>query len=25
LPAEKTDFKEWENNTPYFDGCLPIE
>ena len=25
LTAEKTDFKEWEKNTPYFDGCLPIE
>jgi methylenetetrahydrofolate--tRNA-(uracil-5-)-methyltransferase len=25
LSGEKTDFKEWENNTPYFDGCLPIE
>lgn len=24
LSAEKTSFKEWEN-TPYFDGCLPIE
>ena len=23
--AEKTDFKEWEENTPYFEGCLPIE
>jgi methylenetetrahydrofolate--tRNA-(uracil-5-)-methyltransferase len=23
--GEKTDFKEWEANTPYFDGCLPIE
>lgn len=23
--AEKTDFKEWEKDTPYFDGCLPIE
>jgi methylenetetrahydrofolate--tRNA-(uracil-5-)-methyltransferase len=23
--GEKTDFKEWETNTPYFDGCLPIE
>ena len=23
--AEKTDFKEWEKNTPYFEGCLPIE
>jgi methylenetetrahydrofolate--tRNA-(uracil-5-)-methyltransferase len=25
LSGEKTDFKEWETNTPYFDGCLPIE
>ena len=25
LDGEKTDFKEWETNTPYFDGCLPIE
>ncbi|OYU90752.1 MAG: methylenetetrahydrofolate--tRNA-(uracil(54)-C(5))-methyltransferase (FADH(2)-oxidizing) TrmFO [Bradyrhizobiaceae bacterium PARB1] len=25
LAGEKTDFKEWEVNTPYFDGCLPIE
>jgi methylenetetrahydrofolate--tRNA-(uracil-5-)-methyltransferase len=25
LTSEKTDFKEWEKNTPYFDGCLPIE
>src|SRR5579872_336236 len=23
--GEKTDFKEWETSTPYFDGCLPIE
>src|ERR1700752_3715540 len=23
--GEKTDFKEWEASTPYFDGCLPIE
>ena len=23
--GQKTDFKEWEANTPYFDGCLPIE
>lgn len=23
--GEKTVFKEWEENTPYFDGCLPIE
>jgi methylenetetrahydrofolate--tRNA-(uracil-5-)-methyltransferase len=21
----KTEFKEWERNTPYFEGCLPIE
>ena len=25
LSGEKTDFKEWETSTPYFDGCLPIE
>ena len=25
LAAEKTEFKDWEKNTPYFDGCLPIE
>jgi methylenetetrahydrofolate--tRNA-(uracil-5-)-methyltransferase len=25
LAAEKGDFKEWEANTPYFDGCMPIE
>jgi methylenetetrahydrofolate--tRNA-(uracil-5-)-methyltransferase len=25
LSGEKTEFKEWEINTPYFDGCLPIE
>ena len=25
LAGQKTDFKEWEANTPYFDGCLPIE
>jgi methylenetetrahydrofolate--tRNA-(uracil-5-)-methyltransferase len=25
LAGEKTEFKEWEINTPYFDGCLPIE
>ena len=23
--AEKTSFKEWEETTPYFEGCLPIE
>ncbi len=25
LTGEKTSFKEWEANTPYFNGCLPIE
>jgi methylenetetrahydrofolate--tRNA-(uracil-5-)-methyltransferase len=25
VAGEKTDFKEWEKNTPYFEGCLPIE
>jgi methylenetetrahydrofolate--tRNA-(uracil-5-)-methyltransferase len=25
VAAEKTDFREWEKDTPYFDGCLPIE
>jgi methylenetetrahydrofolate--tRNA-(uracil-5-)-methyltransferase len=25
IAGEKTSFKEWEANTPYFDGCLPIE
>src|SRR6202040_3367915 len=25
IAGEKTDFKEWESSTPYFDGCLPIE
>ncbi len=23
--SEKTAFKPWEKDTPYFDGCLPIE
>ncbi|WP_207458708.1 methylenetetrahydrofolate--tRNA-(uracil(54)-C(5))-methyltransferase (FADH(2)-oxidizing) TrmFO [Azospirillum sp. SYSU D00513] len=23
--GETVDFKEWEANTPYFEGCLPIE
>jgi methylenetetrahydrofolate--tRNA-(uracil-5-)-methyltransferase len=23
--GDKTDFKEWEASTPYFDGCLPVE
>ncbi len=25
LAAETTEFKDWEKDTPYFDGCLPIE
>ncbi|WP_416908573.1 MAG: methylenetetrahydrofolate--tRNA-(uracil(54)-C(5))-methyltransferase (FADH(2)-oxidizing) TrmFO [Polymorphobacter sp.] len=25
LAAEKTSFKDWEADTPYFDGCMPIE
>ncbi|MGE4063564.1 MAG: methylenetetrahydrofolate--tRNA-(uracil(54)-C(5))-methyltransferase (FADH(2)-oxidizing) TrmFO [Rhodospirillaceae bacterium] len=25
LRGEKTEFKQWEKDTPYFDGCLPIE
>ena len=25
IAGEKTEFKEWEENTPYFEGCLPIE
>lgn len=25
LAGEKVAFKEWEKNTPYFEGCLPIE
>ena len=25
LAGDKTVFKEWEANTPYFDGCLPVE
>jgi methylenetetrahydrofolate--tRNA-(uracil-5-)-methyltransferase len=23
--GEKTEFKQWEKDTPYFEGCLPIE
>lgn len=23
--GEKTEFKDWEKDTPYFEGCLPIE
>ncbi|MBB5687267.1 methylenetetrahydrofolate--tRNA-(uracil(54)-C(5))-methyltransferase (FADH(2)-oxidizing) TrmFO [Sphingobium boeckii] len=25
LDGEKGEFKEWEMNTPYFEGCMPIE
>jgi methylenetetrahydrofolate--tRNA-(uracil-5-)-methyltransferase len=25
IAAPKTEFKDWEKNTPYFEGCLPIE
>ena len=25
LDGEKTEFKEWETDTPYFEGCMPIE
>jgi len=25
LASGKTEFKDWEKSTPYFDGCLPIE
>lgn len=25
LDAEKGEFKDWEADTPYFDGCMPIE
>lgn len=25
IDGEKTDFKEWEKSTPYFEACLPIE
>ena len=25
VEGEKTEFKEWEKDTPYFDGCMPIE
>jgi methylenetetrahydrofolate--tRNA-(uracil-5-)-methyltransferase len=25
LEGDKTGFHEWEETTPYFDGCLPIE
>jgi methylenetetrahydrofolate--tRNA-(uracil-5-)-methyltransferase len=25
IEAEKTEFKQWETDTPYFEGCMPIE
>ena len=25
IEGEKSGFKEWEADTPYFDGCMPIE
>ena len=25
LAADRTAFKDWEQTTPYFEGCLPIE
>jgi methylenetetrahydrofolate--tRNA-(uracil-5-)-methyltransferase len=25
IEGDKTEFKEWEKDTPYFDGCMPIE
>ncbi len=25
LAAETTEFKDWEKDTPYFEGCLPVE
>jgi methylenetetrahydrofolate--tRNA-(uracil-5-)-methyltransferase len=25
IAAPRTDFKDWEKDTPYFEGCLPIE
>jgi len=25
IAGDKSDFKDWESSTPYFDGCLPIE
>ncbi|GJL85291.1 MAG: methylenetetrahydrofolate--tRNA-(uracil-5-)-methyltransferase TrmFO [Micavibrio sp.] len=25
VSAEYGEFKEWEKDTPYFDGCLPVE
>jgi methylenetetrahydrofolate--tRNA-(uracil-5-)-methyltransferase len=25
IAGDKTDFKAWERDTPYFEGCMPIE
>ncbi|HWY66782.1 MAG TPA: methylenetetrahydrofolate--tRNA-(uracil(54)-C(5))-methyltransferase (FADH(2)-oxidizing) TrmFO, partial [Rhizomicrobium sp.] len=25
LAGEKTEFKDWEKSTPYFEACLPVE
>lgn len=25
VDGDKTDFKDWEKDTPYFEGCMPIE
>jgi methylenetetrahydrofolate--tRNA-(uracil-5-)-methyltransferase len=25
ISGKKTEFQDWEKNTPYFEGCLPIE
>ncbi|MEA3033764.1 MAG: methylenetetrahydrofolate--tRNA-(uracil-5-)-methyltransferase, partial [Sphingomonadales bacterium] len=25
LDGEKTAFKDWEKDTPYFEGCMPVE
>jgi len=25
IAAPKTEFKDWEKDTPYFEGCLPVE
>ncbi|MGN6495762.1 MAG: methylenetetrahydrofolate--tRNA-(uracil(54)-C(5))-methyltransferase (FADH(2)-oxidizing) TrmFO [Tsuneonella sp.] len=25
LDGEKTNFREWEAGTPYFEGCMPVE
>src|SRR3954454_11283931 len=25
IDGEKTEYKDWEKDTPYFEGCMPIE